>query len=91
MDGTYKIDYLFQGSSDNAATLTLDVTKNAAQLAGSTITKDITPNSDESLQGSVIVPLQNGDEIAIALEASTDITLTPTSGTSTYLNITKLA
>lgn len=90
-DGTYKIDYLFQGSSNAAATLTLDVTKNTTQIAGSTITKEVTANSDESLQGSIIVTLQNGDEIALALESSTNATLTPTSGTSAYLNIVKLA
>lgn len=90
-DGTYKIDYLFQGSSNTAATLTLDVTKNTTQIAGSTITKEVTANSDESLQGSIIVTLQNGDEIALALESSTNATVTPTSGTSAYLNIVKLA
>ena len=41
--------------------------------------------------GSIIVTLQNSDEIALALESSTNATVTPTSGTSAYLNIVKLA
>lgn len=90
-NGTYKIDYLFQGSSSVAATLTLEVTRNTTRIPGSTITKDIPINTDESLQGSIIVALTSNDEIGLSLESSVTATISPTSGTSTYLNITRLA
>lgn len=90
-DGTYKIDYQFQGSSSAAGTLTLEVTKNATSISNSTISKNITANTDESLTGSIIVELQSGDEIGLALESSVAATVTPTSGTSTYLNIIKIS
>lgn len=89
-DGTYKIDYQFQGSSSAAGTLTLEVTKNATSVSNSTISKSVTASTDETLTGSIIIDLQSGDEIGLTLESSVAATVTPTSGTSTYLNIIKL-
>ena len=89
-NGIYKIDYLFQGSSNVQGDLTLEVMNNNNQIKGSTITKEVTANNDATLVGSVITPLNAGDKITLSIESSVTATLTPTSGTSVYLNIVKL-
>ncbi len=90
-DGTYKIDYLFQGSSSAAITLTLELTKSTTPIVSSSITKDIEANKDVTLSGSIIIDLQTDDEIGLGLEGSSDATISPTDGTSAYINIIKLA
>lgn len=89
-DGTYKIDYFFQGSTSAEGNLTLEVISNATRIAGSTVTKDVSANEDETLVGSIITVLNQGDVITLGIESSVTATVAPTSGTGAYLNIIKL-
>ena len=90
-DGTYLINYYFSGSANTATSLTIEVNQNSTPIGSTTITKDLTANVDEDFSGNTINTFTNGDNIYLAIESTNAATISPASGTSAYLNITRLS
>ena len=89
-DGTYKIDYYFQGSTNTQGEVTFAVFKNNEQINGTDIIKELQVNEDESFNGSVITTLNANDTITLGLESATGMQISPATNTNAYLNIVKL-
>ncbi|MDY2892799.1 MAG: hypothetical protein SOT41_03350 [Candidatus Faecisoma sp.] len=89
--GVYQIDYFFQGSSSEAATITFEVFENSNVINGSSIVKTVEANASETFMGSLITKLTDKDEVSLGIKASTGTTMTLSDGTSAYLNIIKIS
>ena len=89
-NGIYKVDYYFSGSTNTNANVTVEIKQNTTPIDGSTIIKDTTANEEVDFIGSSINSFAVGDEIGLSIESTSQITVSPSSGTSAYLNIYKL-
>lgn len=89
--GTYYVSYYFSGSASTNTTLTVNVKQNSTPIGSTTISKDVTTNTETDFVGSTINAFNAGDEIGLAIESTTAATVTPASGTEAYLNITRLS
>lgn len=89
--GTYLVDYYFLGSSSVNTEITVELTQNTTPIGSSTITKNVTANAETDFAGSTIIELTAGDKIALTIEATAGATVTPSSGTSSFLNILRLS
>lgn len=89
-NGTYKIDYFFSGSTSANANVTVEIRQNTTPIGSSTIIKDTTANQEVDFIGSSINSFAAGDKIGLSIESTSQITVSPSSGTSAYLNIYKL-
>lgn len=89
--GTYLVDYYFLGSSSVNTEITVELTQNTTPIGSSTITKNVTANAETDFTGSTIIELTAGDKIALTIEATAGATVTPPSGTTSYLNILKIS
>lgn len=89
--GTYLIDYYFSGSSNVTTQITIEVVQNSNPIGNTTITKDVTANEDIDFSGSTIITLTENDKIGLEIESQQGATITPSTGTSAYLNILKLS
>lgn len=89
--GTYLVDYYFLGSSSVNTEITVELTQNTTPIGSSTITKNVTANAETDFAGSTIIELIAGDKIALTIEATAGATVTPSSGTSSFLNILRLS
>ena len=89
-DGTYKIDYYFQGSTNTQGDVTLAVYKNSNEINGTDIAKELQVNEEQSFNGSVITTLNANDVITLGLESATGMQISPATNTNAYLNIIKL-
>lgn len=90
-DGVYKVDYYFSGSSSANTELTVQVKQNATPIGSTTITKNVNANVENDFIGSTINSFTAGDQIGLEIESTNSATITPTTGTSTYLNIIKIS
>ena len=88
--GVYKIDYYFQGSTDTNATVVLEVIQNGNPISNSSISKEFETNIDNSINGSIIASLTEGDKINLGLDSTETTTMSPATGVNAYLNIVKL-
>ena len=88
--GTYKVDYLFAGSTNINANVTVEVKQNDTPIGSTSIIKDTTANNDIDFIGSSINTFAQGDKISLSIESTTAVTVSPTSGTNAYLNIFKI-
>ena len=88
--GNYKIDFFFAGSTNANANITVEVMQNQASIGSTTIIKDTTANTDIDFIGSSINSFAVGDKISLSIESTSQVTVSPASGTSAYLNINKL-
>lgn len=89
-NGTYKVDYYFSGSTNTNANVTVEIKQNTTPIGSSTIIKDTTANEEVDFIGSSINSFAIGDKIGLSIESTSQITVSPSSGTSAYLNIYKL-
>lgn len=89
--GIYKIDYYFSGNSNTATDVTLTLNQNATTVSNATISKNLAANADTTLIGSTINNFNANDKIGLQIEATNNATITPSSDTSAYLNIVKIA
>ena len=89
--GIYKIDYYFSGNSNTATDVTLTLNQNATTVSNATISKNLAANADTALIGSTINNFNANDKIGLQIEATNNATITPSSDTSAYLNIVKIA
>lgn len=89
--GIYKIDYYFSGNSNTATDVTLTLNQNATTVSNATISKNLAANQDTTLIGSTINNFNANDKIGLQIEATNNATITPSSDTSAYLNIVKIA
>ena len=89
-NGTYKVDYYFSGSTNTNANVTVEIKQNTTPIGSSTIIKDTTANEEVDFIGSSINSFAVGDKIGLSIESTSQITVSPSSGTSAYLNIYKL-
>lgn len=89
--GIYKIDYYFSGNSNTATDVTLTLNQNATTVSNATISKSLAANADTALIGSTINNFNANDKIGLQIEATNNATITPSSDTSAYLNIVKIA
>ena len=89
--GTYYVSYYFSGSASTNTTLTVNVKQNSTPIGSTTISKDVTTNTETDFVGSTINAFNAGDEIGLAIDSTTAATVTPASGTEAYLNITRLS
>lgn len=90
-DGMYKVDYYFSGSPSVNAEVTLNVKQNDTPIGSTTVSKDVTANVDADFVGSTINNFKANDQIGLALESTSAVTITPSSGTSAYLNIVRIS
>ena len=88
--GTYKVDYYFSGSTSQNANITVEINQNQTSIGSTTIIKDTTANVDTDFIGSSINSFAAGDKITLTIESTSTVTVTPTTGTSAYLNIYKI-
>ena len=88
--GTYKVDYFFSGSPSTDANVTVEISQNTTPIGSTTIVKDTTTNNDSDFVGSSINSFAAGDNISLSIESTEAVTISPSSGTNAYLNITKL-
>ncbi len=88
--GTYKVDYYFSGSTSQNANITVEINQNQTSIGSTTIIKDTTANVDTDFIGSSINSFATGDKITLTIESTSTVTVTPTTGTSAYLNIYKI-
>lgn len=91
-NGTYKVDYYFSGSTNTNtnANVTVEIKQNTTPIDSSTIIKDTTANEEVDFIGSSINSFAIGDKIGLSIESTSQITVSPSSGTNAYLNIYKL-
>lgn len=89
-NGTYKVDYYFSGSTNTNANVTVEIKQNTTPIDSSNIIKDTTANEEGDFIGSSINSFAIGDKIGLSIESTSQITVSPSSGTSAYLNIYKL-
>ena len=89
--GIYKIDYYFSGNSNTATDVTLTLNQNTTTVSNATISKNLAANADTALIGSTINNFNANDKIGLQIEATNNATITPSSDTSAYLNIVKIA
>lgn len=89
--GIYKIDYYFSGSSNTATDVTISVNQNTTPISNTTIGKSLTANQDTDFVGSTIANLNANDKIGLSIEATNTATISPSSDTSAYINIIKIA
>ena len=89
--GIYKIDYYFSGQSNTTTDVTLTLNQNATTVSNATISKNLAANADTALIGSTINNFNANDKIGLQIEATNNATITPSSDTSAYLNIVKIA
>ena len=90
-NGVYKIDYFFNGSPNVEATLTLSVSQNSNTISSSTIIKEVQANTDDILNGSIIVSLSANDEIGLSLSSNVNATVSTADGTNAFINIVRLS
>lgn len=90
-DGMYKVDYYFSGSPSANAEVTLNVKQNNTPIGSTTISKNVTANVDADFVGSTINNFKANDQIGLTLESTSAVTVTPSSGTSAYLNIVRIS
>lgn len=90
-NGTYLIDYYFSGSPSANASVTVELTRNDTAILNTSVTRSMTTSNDSIFSSSTIIKLDKGDEIGLNIESTTGVTVTPSSGTSAYINIVKLA
>lgn len=88
--GTYKVDYFFSGSTSQNANITVEINQNQTSIGSTTIIKDTTANVDTDFIGSSINSFATGDKITLTIESTSTVTVSPTTGTSAYLNIYKI-
>lgn len=89
--GIYKIDYYFSGSSNTATDVSISVNQNTTPISNTTIGKSLTANQDTDFVGSTIANLNANDKIGLSIEATNTATISPSSDTSAYINIIKIA
>lgn len=89
-NGTYKVDYYFSGSTNTNANVTVEIKQNTTPIDSSTIIKNTTANEEGDFIGSSINSFAIGDKIGLSIESTSQITVSPSSGTNAYLNIYKL-
>lgn len=90
-NGVYLVEYFFSGSSSVNTELTLEVKQNSVPIGSTTIEKNVTANTEADFVGSTINSFSLGDEIGLSLQSTQAATITPSSGTNAYLNITRLS
>lgn len=90
-DGVYQVDYYFNGSSSANADLTVEVKQNNVAIGSTTIKKTVQANADTDFIGSTINSFSAGDNIGLAIQSSTEATISPGAGTNAYLNIIRIS
>lgn len=90
-DGVYQVDYYFNGSSSVNADLTVEVKQNNVAIGSTTIKKTVQANADTDFIGSTINSFSAGDNIGLAIQSSTEATISPGAGTNAYLNIIRIS
>ncbi len=90
-DGVYQVDYYFNGSSSANADLTVEVKQNNVAIGSTTIKKTVQANTDTDFIGSTINSFSAGDNIGLAIQSSTEATISPGAGTNAYLNIIRIS
>lgn len=89
-NGTYKIDYFFEGSSSLDTALVVGVNLNDESIDGSEISKDVVTNNDTDFHGSVVVKASINDFINIYIKSRKDAVITYAPDTNAYLIVTRL-
>lgn len=90
-NGVYLIDYYFSASPSANASVTVELTQNTTSISNTSVTRSMTTGNDSIFSSSTIIKLNKGDEIALSIDSTTGVTVTPSSGTSAYINILKIA
>ena len=88
--GIYEINYSVNLSAAVATTVTLAVRQNGSNIASSLISRSLAVGTGSLYNGSVIVSLNNGDVIDMALSALLAVGVTLGSGTNAILTIKRL-
>ena len=90
-NGIYKIDYYFSGSTNTTTDVTITLNQNTTPISNTTINKNLTANIDTDFVGSTIANFNANDKIGLSIEATNTATISPSSDTSAYINIIKIA
>ncbi len=90
-DGVYEINYFLNILTDKNTILTLMVRQNTTMIPSSIIAKQVLANYTVSYNGSIIVELNAGDKLDMALATTLDnVKITFDSGVTAALSIKKL-
>ena len=88
--GNYEISYQVNGTAALAASVTVAVRNNGANIPSLTMTRALTAGTNTVYQGSAIVSLTAGNVIDLALSALLAVGVTLGSGTNALLTVKKL-
>ncbi len=88
--GNYEISYQVNGTAALAASVTVAVRNNGANIPSLTMTRTLTAGTNTVYQGSAIVSLTAGNVIDLALSALLAVGVTLGSGTNALLTVKKL-
>lgn len=89
--GIYFISFGFSGSSSVSTDVTVEVVKNDVMITGSSVMKTVTANVANDFIGSIIVSLSANDNITLGIDATNEVTITPSNGSVTYLNVMQIS
>ncbi len=91
--GIYEINYMLSGTAalGNTGDLTLSVRNNGAAIPSTEITQRVTTNDSVEMTGSVIVELDAGDSLTLALETELTATFNLNTTTNATLSVKKLS
>ena len=88
--GTYQINYLVNTTAAVATTITMAVRRNGTAIPGGSISRVLSVGVGSLFSGSVMIALNAGDVIDMALSALVAVGVTLGAGTNASLNIIKL-
>ena len=89
-DGIYKIDYFFAALSSGASDISIEARKESVSINGSKMMKSVKADEFVSFNGSVIVSVNTGEKIDLAITSNQSVNLTPKEDVVSYLNVMKI-
>ena len=90
--GDYEINYgLWDATSSDEGTITLEVQKNGAELPGTSIVSAVDTGGVINDYSSTIATLADSDVITLVITSSTGTTVTPGTGTTAILSVKKIS
>ena len=89
--GTYQIDYLVDGAVDVTGDVTIQVEQNGSALPSTVRTSTWTATEQNSVVGTTLATLSDGDVLTLSASSTSATSLTPSTGTNTYLVVKKVS
>ena len=88
--GIYKIDYFFSSVASAQSNISIELRKENVTINGTKITRKVNNQEYVWFNGSIIVSLNKGEKVDLAVSSTTNVTLTPDEDTVSYLSIMQI-